>query len=800
MKNSEKLKIGAINNIMSLRQPQFESLKILDNIMRELDLSDDLPTLQKQLHAMYPIFREFERTFPSITFALATGVGKTILMGAFITYLVMNYGIKNFFIVAPNLTVYNKLIKDFGSPEYKKYVFKRIPQFAQDGPMIITGDTYQQLIAGQQHFGDVTINIFNIGKINAEIRGNNVAQVKRLSEYIGQSYFDYLSSLPDLTLLLDETHHYQADRGMTVINELDPLLGLELTATPQVETSKGAVKFKNVVYEYSLAKAISDGYVKEPAAATRHDFDKHKYNTDEIDRIKLTGGIRIHRNTKAELETYAENEGVRLIKPFVLVVCKDTVHASEIKEYICSSDFYDGYYADKIIELHSNQKGSEKDDNIQRLLSLEDENNIIEIVIHVNMLKEGWDVTNLYTIIPLRTATSLTLREQTIGRGLRLPYGKRTGNSAVDRLTIVAHDKFEEIIAAANDENSIVRKENIIVIEENEDIGREKEVIKPPTMFADFIAQKENNLKYARSEEKKRAITQDIETAKAVGLAIDEILSKPVNIVVPVATKIESTEQRENKDVSDVIGTIPAIPTVMPKQEHTEAIKAVITTRDLSRPEVIELIKVKAKQHLEKDGQIMLDLDNIEQKIDTAISPLIQQKIQFTIDIPDIALVSRGTQRMIYNDFDLNTSYWSNYDVPSDEIIVESLQGNEVTRLESESFIALPDSLENIILSEILDAEALLSYKHNSILLYKLIRLALEFIGKRKKESELNKTVMHHKKDIAREILQQIRYNSKLSDPEFDVKLIRACTPILMQDYTKFKEDDIVKFTANIPA
>ncbi|EQD78121.1 type III restriction protein res subunit, partial [mine drainage metagenome] len=52
------------------------------------------------------------------------------------------------------------------------------------------------------------------------------------------------------------------------------------------------------------------------------------------------------------------------------------------------------------------------------------------------MLAEGWDVTNLYTIIPLRTADSKTLVEQSIGRGLRLPYGKRTGNRDVDRLTI----------------------------------------------------------------------------------------------------------------------------------------------------------------------------------------------------------------------------------------------------------------------------------------------------------------------------------------------------------------------------
>ncbi len=76
-----------------------------------------------------------------------------------------------------------------------------------------------------------------------------------------------------LSFYMDESHHYRAERGMEVINELNPIIGLELTATPKIERSGGASKFKNVVYEYSLAKAIRDGFVKEPAVATRRDFD-----------------------------------------------------------------------------------------------------------------------------------------------------------------------------------------------------------------------------------------------------------------------------------------------------------------------------------------------------------------------------------------------------------------------------------------------------------------------------------------------------------------------------------------------
>ena len=128
-----------------------------------------------------------------------------------------------------------------------------------------------------------------------------------------------------------------------------------------------------------------------------------------------------------------------------------------------SQEFFDGDYKGKVITVHSKQTGEENDEVVQQLLTVEDPANPVEIVIHVNMLKEGWDVTNLYTIVPLRAANARTLIEQSIGRGLRLPYGKRTGVAAVDRLNIVAHDKFQEIIDEANRGDSPIRLKQVIL-------------------------------------------------------------------------------------------------------------------------------------------------------------------------------------------------------------------------------------------------------------------------------------------------------------------------------------------------
>lgn len=99
------------------------------------------------------------------------------------------------------------------------------------------------------------------------MRGGKEPRIKRMHEVLGDSYFNYLAELDDLVLLMDESHRYRAERGMQSINELQPLFGLELTATPFVESTRAPIPFKNVVMDYPLARAMEDGFVKEPAAS-----------------------------------------------------------------------------------------------------------------------------------------------------------------------------------------------------------------------------------------------------------------------------------------------------------------------------------------------------------------------------------------------------------------------------------------------------------------------------------------------------------------------------------------------------
>src|SRR5437879_2437410 len=178
--------VNTIAGRLSLRKPQRDSLEILDRITEIVppNKAADLAAALEIIRSEYPTVTDFEREFLSLCFALATGVGKTRLMGAFISYLHLAYGMNNFFVMAPNLTIYNKLITDF-TPNTPKYVFKGIAEFATDPPEIITGENYvsgrgvrseEAVQARMFDMSPIHINIFNISKINSEVRGDKATR------------------------------------------------------------------------------------------------------------------------------------------------------------------------------------------------------------------------------------------------------------------------------------------------------------------------------------------------------------------------------------------------------------------------------------------------------------------------------------------------------------------------------------------------------------------------------------------------------------------------------------------------
>lgn len=743
--------VVAISNRLSLRPPQRESLEILSELadLLSLDKQQDAAEALQKVKAVFPHVRDFEREFPSLCFALATGVGKTRLMGAFVAYLHLAHGIRHFFVLAPNLTIYNKLIADF-TPGNKKYVLQGIAEFVANPPEVITGDNYEsgRGVRAADLFGEIGIhiNIFNISKINSEVRGGKAPRIKRLQEYIGQSYFDYLAGLDDLVLLMDESHRYRASAGVKALNDLKPILGLELTATPQVEASGGSIPFKNVIYSYPLSSALADGFVKEPVVATRENFQASSYTAEELQRLKLEDGVRIHESVKVELETFARQNDMPIVKPFMLVVAQDVEQAKELVEIIKQDDFFNGRYKERVITVHSNQSGEEKDETVERLLAVENPYEPTEIVVHVNMLKEGWDVTNLYTIVPLRAANSKTLVEQSIGRGLRLPYGKRMDVKSIDRLTIVAHDKFQEIIDDANNPHSIIKTGVII----GRDIAKEptESVVARPRL--------------------------DIAVQPTLAETGEQIGATQQTLVFPTPA-----EQKIAQVTMEVIRNYERLP----------------RSQSLTAPDVQAEI-VKAVTAISAPAQAALEGIGEKPDIAAVVAKAVDLFIENSIDIPRITVLPTGEVTSGYKDFDLKVDIAPQ--PVSSEILLAYLRTNERERLVADSPFAGEERFENFLVRRLWNYNDI-SYDRDADLLYKLAGQMVAHLRSYlpDEESVLN-VLRFNERNLGEFIHAQMQENYWECATSYEASVAKGFTRLRENNYTKPAGEPPVNFRAPV--
>jgi type III restriction enzyme len=686
---------------MSLRRPQTASLKILEEITTSIAFQKgmDMKAALDTVHAMYPICTDFERDFVSLTFALATGVGKTRLMGAFIAYLYTQHNIKNFFVVAPNTTIYEKLKKDLSDPSNQKYVFKGLGCFSTV-PQIIADEDYREKPLSLFE-SDIHIFVFNIDKFNKED-----ANMKKVNELIGDSFYKFLSNLQDLVLIMDESHHYRAKKGALALNELHPLFGLELTATPLVPSGTKQVPFKNVVYEYPLSKAIEDGYTRTPFAVTRTDINFYNFGEEQLDKMMLLDGIACHENARRKLEVYAANHGKQIVKPFMLIVCKNTDHAGWVERFVKSDEFHSGIYRNKTIIIHSKQNGSENDANTRLLLDVENSKNPVEIVIHVNMLKEGWDVNNLYTIVPLRTAASKILREQMVGRGLRLPYGERTGDKDVDAVMLTAHDKFKDILAEAQKSDSIFKAGNIIKVEEII-----PEQIVKTQMTLDLEPNKELETAYNKT---------NIEKSETV-----DALFQKVGMLI-------------NQKVTQSIQTTPAH-TVTPVQVQ----------------QIVKIVKEQIVQDCDlgdtfKDNELPLTMWLRFKTEETHRAA--QAKF---IPIPRIKITDSGVEEYSFVDFDLKIIEFSHVPIKN-ELLIQNLEDmQDRQRIKGDAIDFEGYNPKKVILDE-LRKKPEIDYEKCSKLLFKLIVQLCDHYQSKFGTNGMQNIIMMFKRDIANKIYAQM--------------------------------------------
>jgi type III restriction enzyme len=735
--------VRTISQRLSLRKPQVDSLEILADVLTKMELTKggDPAAELAAIRDFYPSVEDFEHEFPSLCFALATGVGKTRLMGAFISYLYLTRKSRHFFVLAPNKTIYEKLIGDF-SPESPKYVFKGIVEFAANPPLIITGDNYESGVGVRYESGrsttlfdsDVHINIFNVDKINKEESPRGTPRMKRLQETIGESYYEYLSKLDDLVLLMDEAHRYRASAGANAIDGLKPILGLELTATPKTVGAR-SVPFKNVIYNYTLGQAMADGFVKEPAVATRKDFDPRSVNERELERIKLEDAVHYHDHVAVELDRYHRTTGAPKVTPFILVVAADTTEAKRLREFIESDDFFKARFKGKVAEVHSALRGEESEEATERLVALERDGRT-EIVIHVNKLKEGWDVTNLYTIVPLRASASEILTEQTLGRGLRLPFGRRVSKggddefAAVDRLTVIAHERFDEIIAKAKEPGSIVMRS--LEIGEGGDISPTgSTLVTAPSVAEMIVTGAQPELPGFQKQQSDAFVFNSPTEGKAAELTLE--------VIKRYERRLGNAEGLRDAEVQKKIAE---------------------EVRELVRP-------------IQGTLEGVIDEPRIDKIVETVAITVADR----TISIPQIVVIPKKQVTFTFEDFDLENLSAINMRPIEDGIIIEDLRTRARVYLARTSDDPRETRPEDYLLRYLIERNEI-DYDAHAALLY---RLAGQVVARVKSylanDAEVENVLLRHGRQLADFIFAQMMNHYRetpLGEDDYEVTVTRG--------------------------
>ena len=401
--------IDAVAASLDLREPNRRALKTIALRLAEHDLAGNRGMFEGIVDA-------------------AVGMGKTYILASVIEYFATVDGTCNFAVIVPGQTILEKTKNNF-TPGHPKSLLRGMSV----RPVVITSDNFQSATVRADMEDDSKVKLF-IFTVQSLIRPTTKAGRKThdFEETLGKAFYDHLEGLDDLMVLADEHHVYfstSAKAFSSAITGLGPRALIGLTGTPHPKTED------RVIFRYPLAAAIANEYVKTPVVVGRRDDRKD-------DLTKLSDGAVLLEAKQALLDRYCDAAGVPHVNAVMLVVAGSIEEAQSFAAILTSPDFRDGRYADAVLEIHSESP----DEDLAALEAVEEPDSPVRIIVSVDKLKEGWDVANVYVIASMRASISKILTEQTLGRGLRLPFAKYTGEEFLDTLEVVAHERYDDLL------------------------------------------------------------------------------------------------------------------------------------------------------------------------------------------------------------------------------------------------------------------------------------------------------------------------------------------------------------------
>lgn len=442
-------RIEAISACLDLRAPNREALEsIVCAVAEHYDL-DHLPP-------------PFEGVVD-----VATGVGKTFILAAAIEYFAAD-GVRNFAVITPGRTILDKTVANF-TPGHPKSLLGGM----DTRPVVITSENFNTpaMRAVMDDPQQVKLYVFTVQALTKP-QTQLGRKTHKFQEGLGEAFYAHLQGIPSLVVFADEHHAYYGAAFSQAIRDLRPRVLVGLTATPHKRTPPGQIIFK-----YPLAAAIADKLVKTPVLVGRKD-----YRTDA--ETKLRDGTRLLELKERLMGQWAPSSGAQPIAPVMLVVAPTIAEAQEVERIVSDTAFAGGAYAGKVLTVHSDAP----DLALAELDRLEAPDSPYRVVISVGMLKEGWDVKSVYVIASLRASVSEILTEQTLGRGLRLPFGRYTGVELLDTLEVLGHERYEDLLRKAGVLNQqFIDRRTRMVLRQNAS-GQLVPVVETTTVQAPLMA------------------------------------------------------------------------------------------------------------------------------------------------------------------------------------------------------------------------------------------------------------------------------------------------------------------------
>jgi len=355
----------------------------------------------------------------------ATGTGKSYVMYGIARILLAEGAVDQVLVLCPSITIETGLTEKFRSLSGDRILKDVLPENAKIlNPRIVNA-------TGTIEKGDICIENIHATRINTK-----------------SAIEDSLTGKGSRTLVLnDEAHHLMNELDSDLKQWkgflLDEKYGFRYIVNVSGTCYIGNEYFADVIHRYSLRSAIEDRMVKTIS------YVEEDTPGGEDEKFQ-----KIYANHAANKTTY------RLVKPITILVTKDIstckLLTKNLIEFLAKKERTTREIAaDKVLIVTS---ADEHKNNVQLLRLVDDKNNPVEWIASVSMLSEGWDVKNVFQIVPHeeRAFNSKLLIAQVLGRGLRIPNEYRSGTQPV--VTVFNHEKWSSSIRHLVDEVMDIEK------------------------------------------------------------------------------------------------------------------------------------------------------------------------------------------------------------------------------------------------------------------------------------------------------------------------------------------------------